>query len=107
MKLFVKKGIDKRSLLCYTQYVKEIEAHCTISIARKNGRQGRAKKAWVPKRMRWQASWLAARRISVLLSQTSVAKGYPRHKKEGAGSLYVALGGLHSGMRDCLFSFIL
>ena len=35
MKLFVKKGIDKRSLLCYTQYVKEIEAHCTISIARK------------------------------------------------------------------------
>ena len=35
MKLFVKKGIDKRSLLCYTQYVKEIEAHCTISIAQK------------------------------------------------------------------------
>ena len=48
-------------------------------------------------------AWLAARRISVLLSQTSVAKGYPRHKKEGAGSLYVALGGVFAMERGTAF----
>ena len=31
----LKKGIDKRAALCYTHCIKEIEAHCTKSIARK------------------------------------------------------------------------
>lgn len=46
-----------------------IEAHCTKSTAPSYDRQGRAEKAWVPKRIPWQVFRLARRRTSVRLSQ--------------------------------------
>jgi hypothetical protein len=55
----------------------KIEAHCTKITALKKSRRGCVGKAWVPKRIPWRVSLLAARIISVLLSHF-FAKGYHR-----------------------------